>query len=66
MKFLDTDEKWILALHILLPFSLVLMLLLPFSWKVSAILVGGLWGVGIAILIYRMMKKKETEVDENG
>ena len=59
MKISKADLMWTLGLFLLLTFCFWLALFLPYSWKVSALISGGVLAIGVAAMIYVTVKSPE-------
>jgi len=59
MKISGSDWMWTVGLFLLLTLCFWLMIFLPFSWKVSAVIAGGILVVGVAAMIYLTAKSRE-------
>jgi len=59
MKISGSDWMWTVGLFLLLTLCFWLMIFLPFSWKVSAVIAGGILAVGVGAMIYLTAKSRE-------
>lgn len=59
MKISGSDLMWTVGLFLLLTLCFWLMIFLPFSWKVSALIAGAILVLGIAAMIYFTAKSRE-------